>query len=153
MSFEQVELDRLKTAFIYQMTKHINWPDENEQDVFKIAVYGEPSIHTEFYKLSQLKKIGTKDIILVKVKSVDDIDNDLQIIFVPKSHSSEIKSISIRLSSIPCVIISENEGSLKIGSMLNFIKRKNKLKFELNSGEFKRKKIKLSNQLLEWANI
>ncbi|OQX73103.1 MAG: hypothetical protein B6D64_14350, partial [Bacteroidetes bacterium 4484_276] len=81
--------EKLQTVFIYNFTKHIEWPPEYSSGDFVIGVLGNSPIIEEIEKLAKSRKIGNQKIVVNKYRTIDDI-GQCNIIFIPKSKSGEI---------------------------------------------------------------
>ena len=138
--------EMFKSLFIYNFTKNIEWPDEYKSGDFIITVVGNSQIIAELEKIAKLKKVGSQNIVVMRVYSSSEIGKS-HMVYISPSKSSELNEIISKTSSTPTVIIGDKEGLAKDGAGLNFIKVDGKQKFEINTGAIERNGLKVNNYL------
>src|SRR5210317_1852025 len=84
-SFGQTE--KLKTLFIYNFSKYIQWPEDVSSGTFEIGVVGETPLVQELQKMADSRKIGSQPIQIKQYASAGDIEND-HIVFVSLGSSA-----------------------------------------------------------------
>ena len=144
---------QLKAAYLLNFARFIYWPKGSflsADDKFNICVYGEnPFGENLEYLLS--KKIQNRSI---KVNYKEDINNiaDCRILFV--SESGKINFYRMP-STMPknILTVSDVEGFVSNGGMIEFIRLDNKIKFIINVTQSTKSGIKYRSQLLEVAEI
>jgi hypothetical protein len=145
----------VKSAFLLNFSKFIEWQDQAKISLstFRIAIYKHSPIEKPLEKLIANKKIDGKTIEILKFSNLDECPN-AQIIFLPYiTNFTDFKRIAKSEECKNSLIISENIGRLKIGSCINFLVLKNKIKFEINTTNLKENKLKASSHLLKLAEI
>jgi hypothetical protein len=143
----------VKSAFVYNFTKYIDWEDPKLYNAsnFRIAVYKDSPLEIHLSKLLQNKKIKNKKVEVVKFSLIDEIEK-VHIIFVPnKTNTKEFKEIVDHENSKNALIISEKQGRLSLGSGINFLLINNRIKFEVNLNVLKQNNLKTGSQLLKLA--
>ena len=141
----------LKAAFIYNFTKYIEWKSEDMQTDFIIGVIGSSPVTTPLTEISKTNKAKNRKIIIRYYEKPEDIDS-CNILFIPRSRSFTLGSI-LEHASKGMLTISEEPGSAKEGTALNFITVGNKLKFEANLDVINAASLSASSQLLKLAII
>jgi hypothetical protein len=144
---------KLYSVFIYKFTQHLSWPDDYNAGDFVIGVLGNSPIAIELQKMSKQKNIGERRIRIKQYPASVTIRDKCHIIFVAKENSSELAQVLKLFEKEPTLVITEREGLVKSGSMINFIIRNSKVQFELNQKQIERAKIKVSQNLIKVANV
>lgn len=112
---------------------------------------GESGVYNELESLSKTKKIDSKEIYVKNISKVDEIENYADILFISNDKRNLLKESSNSLYRSTCVIITDFDPIELNGAMVSLSLKDNKLSFKLNNDEFKRKNIKINNQLIKWS--
>jgi hypothetical protein len=116
-SFSQTSVVQAQASFIYNFTRYIEWPAANKSGDFVIGVFASSPMYNELQSFTTNKKVGSQNIVVKKIKSVDEI-NGVHILFVPFEKTKELSSI-------------EGKIAIEQGATINFILAEdNKLKYE-----------------------
>lgn len=138
--------EKFKALFIYNFTKYIEWPNNNNND-FKIAVIGNNDLVNELNTIASQKKVGTSTINILAAKSSSDITN-CQIIFISHNNFSELSKLINKAKSNNILIITESPNSCAQGAALNFVSKSGYLKFEISKSNIENDGLKVSLSLL-----
>jgi len=148
----EANLDQLKTAFIYNFTKYIIWPDWNQAKTFKIGVLGKSSIIAPLEELAEKKLANDKPIEVHQFQTIQDL-KDSQILFIATSQKEQIDKVLSTLENKPILTISDTPGFCERGIMINFFMQGDLVKFELNPVKLESAGLKASSQLQKLARI
>ena len=145
---QSTELSKYKSLFTLNFIRYFDWQDNNEGD-FVIGVLKNSGIAKQLSVQVTGKKVGYKNIVVKEFKRIDDI-TDCNIIYVGESvnYSKYSAVISEKLSRANPLIITEGNGTIPKGAMINFVIVNDKLKFEISSENAVRGGLKFSNSLL-----
>ncbi|MBK5284907.1 MAG: YfiR family protein [Bacteroidia bacterium] len=137
----------IKTLFVYNFTKYIEWPLTAKKDYFEIDVVGESDIIKPLEELAQNKKINQKKIIVKVINGDEEITGDL--VFIAASKSNQLATVIKNCKGKNVLIVTESANLATKGAAINFKVIDNKVRFELNQTAAKNSGLKLSNQLVE----
>jgi len=140
------------SLYIYSFGKFIQWPEENREGDFEIAVLGDSPILPELDKLAQKKKIGDRTIRIVRISSIKEFKKS-QILFLPEAQSATLSDFIQKVGNHPTLIVTEQAGLGAKGSDINFLVKDGKLVFELNQNSLTKHKLKAANELTRLAII
>jgi len=143
---------KYKALFIYNFTKQIEWPASEKTGDFVICVVNHNELFTQLSTTVAGKKVGNQDIVVKKLKSIDEVTK-CHILFLSSSTSSASNMTSVleKLGSSSSLILTERQGALKNGSCINFLIRDEKLKFEINNDAIASRKLQVSSSLSNLA--
>jgi hypothetical protein len=136
----------LESIFIYNFMLKIQWPDAYRSGDFIIGVIGETTLRPELDKLAEARKMDNRNIVVTKYNSAEDM-NFPHLLFIPASPNAEkyleicVKKIGHRQGTL---IVTEQEGILSKGSVINFIVRDKKIRFEISDEISERYGFKIS---------
>lgn len=140
----------VKAAYIYNFAKLIDWPSANKEGNFIIGVYGNTNVYKELVNKYSTKRIGTQDIEIKKLSESPKIGN-VHVLFVAASNIGDLKTILKNLEYEPVLVITETDGAISTGSIINFLVIENSLKFELNVSEAKNRQLIVGSRLKDLA--
>ncbi len=145
----QTNFYKLHALFIYNFIKNIQW--QNVGDKFLIGVYGSDNAVKVLKENLKNKKMGTKNIEVVRVNSPADA-SECEVIYAPKS--SKAKIIDFINGSNPQGKLFVTEDDLtKNGASISFIIQNSKLRFKINKNKIDDAGLKVSNSLLSLGII
>ncbi|MFC1650877.1 YfiR family protein [Candidatus Latescibacterota bacterium] len=141
---------RVKSVFIYNFTRYIQWENENEAEPFIIAVLGESPIIEFLMDMALKKKVGDRKIEILLFKDISEIQAS-NILFIPHSQSDKVKQILEKTTSTNTLTVSETEGLANKGIIVNFKLIEENIKFELNTVAAERAELKVGSPLKKIA--
>ncbi len=144
-----------QALYIYVFIKNIHWPQTVSNGHFVIGVFGNSPIYDELQTMASLKKTATGQTIVVKkLNSVEEIDDNVHLLYVTSSKSRDIKKIAEKLEGAPTLVVAERDGLAKKGASINFVVMENDtLKFEVNTAEMQAHNLQISDELLKRGYI
>lgn len=137
---------QIQSAYIYNFTKYMQWPQSKQSGKFIIAVVGKSSLTTHLKILSATKKVGIQDITVREYNSIDEI-NQCHIILLSPSSSTQLTGAINKAEDINALIITDKSGLAKQGAGLNFVLIGGKPRFEINPDAINKCKIKVNPKL------
>lgn len=140
----------VKAAYIYNFAKLIDWPSTSKEGNFIIGVYGTTNVYKELINKYSTKRIGTQDIEIKKLSDSPEVGS-VHVLFVAQNNASNLKTILNNLQYEPVLIITESDGAIDAGSVINFLVIDNSLKFELNVSEAKNRQLIVGSRLKDLA--
>lgn len=141
----------VKAMFIYNFTKHIEWPSSETTGVFRIGVIGRSEIYEALETIATQKKVDGRSI---ELKMVEPEDNSFyQIIFVSKSQSHQVPELARKYMGTGVLIISEECKHSEHGAAINLITTDNRVRFELNQSSVRNAGLKVSVALANLAIV
>lgn len=141
---------KIKSLFIYNFTKYIEWPSSYKKGNFVIGVLGESPLYPELYQFLKSKKASLQPFEIKRFEQVSDITN-CHIVLLPRGRSDELDACLKKIGSNSTLVITEQDGLAKKGAGINFVIENNRQKFELNKHQVEQRDLKISNNLLNLA--
>jgi len=144
---------KIKTVFLYNFTKYIEWPTQYKKGNFVIGLLGaSSSLASELDKMAQSKTVGDQKFQIKKYTSTTGLDG-CHILFVAPDCSIPFSEVTSKLKGKSTLIVTERSGLAKQGSAINFVIVDNKQKFELNKGNAEKYNLKVANSLSQLAIV
>jgi hypothetical protein len=139
--------------FTLNFIRYIGWPEASKQGDFVIGVVKDNIIAENLKTQTAGKKFGYQTIVIKEFKSVEEI-TDCQLLYFSNSvnFSRNAELVMEKLKGKNSLVITETEGAIKNGSMINFVVRDDKLKFEISNENAEAFGIKFSSSLTSLSN-
>ena len=144
---------KIKVVFINNFTKYIEWPADYKEGKFTITVIGgiSNSVFLELTKMAEVKKSATNQAFEIKSVTGSGSITRTHIVFVPAESSGQLNDVIGKVKGNSTLIVTERPGLAKQGSIINFIVKDNRQKFELNNNNAKKYSLKVSSNLSDLA--
>jgi hypothetical protein len=146
-----VSMTKYLSNCLYNFSRNINWPEENKTGDFVISIVGDKELFTEMTRLTQNMKVGLQPITVKYFGSVNEVSGYQQIVFVADWQSNKINSLVQKTTGSHTLIVSQTEGLIEKGSMINFIPVNGVMKFEMNKEILRRNNLMASSVLEKMA--
>jgi Fe-S cluster assembly iron-binding protein IscA len=136
-----------KAMFIYSFATLIDWPEDYRKGNFIIGVLGTSTdVYDELNAKYSGKAIGSQEIVVKKFASRTDIDK-AHILFLASDKSDQITSLATQLKSKSTLIVTEKEGYLSKGAVINFVLDGSKQSFEISKSNAKKYNLVIASKL------
>jgi len=142
------QVTKYKAVFTTNFIRYIGWPETARQGDFIIGVIRDKEMADYFKGLSNGKKFGFQNIVVKEFKSPDEVEY-CQVLFIPATVNLSKKASMIidKLGRKNSLIITEKNGATKYGSMINFVIKDDKLKFEISKSNAAKFGLQISSKL------
>ncbi|MCZ8215567.1 MAG: YfiR family protein, partial [Cyclobacteriaceae bacterium] len=99
-------------------------------------------------RIAKSRKVGNRPIVVKQIKNLTSAP-DCHIVFLTESmYSASVLKV---INSKPILLVTHSEGLLEKGSDLNFLRKGDKLFYQLNASSLHEKKIKVSSAFSSMA--
>lgn len=145
--------ERLQTAFIYQLTRLIEWCPDGKQGNFVIGVVGnDPAFMSEIQALNA-RRVGNQAIEIKTFASAADVTS-ANIIYVTSAEFGNLRTIINATSNFCALIISDQSGGADKGAGVSIVYNEGvgKLELEINRSYMRKKSLNVSDQLYSIAS-
>jgi hypothetical protein len=142
----------VKALFIYNFTKHIEWPKGKINGKFMIGVLGNSPVFEKLSSILKDRKIKDLPVEIKRIAGNDQVES-CDILFIAKAESDRFKDINEKSDCYGVLIITEEKDMAKKGSCINIIRQDERMKFEINDSAVRKEGLKVSSQLYELAVI
>ncbi|MBN2350113.1 MAG: YfiR family protein [Bacteroidales bacterium] len=138
------------SLFLYNFSKHFDWPQESKSGDFVIEILGHKSVFDELEKIVSMKKVGNQDIVVRNFSDYSQLGNG-QILFVGYWHNKYLPEIVNKCRNKNVLIVTENEGSIEKGSAINFLILNGTIKFEMSKSNTVSHNLKIDPRIEQLA--
>jgi len=139
--------EKIKTLFILNFIKNINWHSDIKIKSFNVLVIGNKLIANELNNIGQIKQSGVGS--LIATYSKDVIDTELfDIIYIEKGNETILNQINQIYNGKTVLIITENCDGCKHGAGINMIDQNGKLSYEIHKTNIESRNLGVTIKLL-----
>jgi hypothetical protein len=130
-------------TLILNFSRGMVWPASAASEKFVIGVMEYPPLAAELGSAVQSLKIGTRQIQVKELRTVDEARN-CQILFIPAYKAKSLPVILDHLGSNPTLIVTNKFDLARKGSGVNFVLVDGKLQYEINAKSIESRGLKIS---------
>ena len=146
----ELRIYNLKSVFVYNFTKYINWPEFEKKEFFTITVLGDNQIFHPLKLIAEKKMVSGKKIKVKLIKTVQEIE-PCEILFISGSFTDDIKIILKKINGKNVLTIGDSSGLCKKGIGICLFPHEGGVKFELSQKVLREAGLTASSQLLKLA--
>jgi len=145
---------KFKAIFIYNFTKHFEWPPNARTGDFVIGVVGKTQLYDKLSQMATGKKVGSQPIVVKKFRSTKDL-TQCHILFISEFNSghNSMNTTMEKIGKYPTLIVTEKEGMAHKNAAINFVIKDQKMQFEMNNSNISKCGLKVSKYLQNLAII
>ena len=145
--------DKIKAAYIYQLTQFVTWPDTtlSQNTHFNICILDQDRISKELDPLHQ-HVIGRQSIKISYPKTINTV-NDCNILYIATTKKQNLQAILANTRTWPMLTVSSIPDFTAMGGGIGFVIFDNKVRLEINRAPARQAGIKISAKLLEIASL
>jgi hypothetical protein len=143
----------VKAAFLFNFAKFVDWPPEVFADTnspIVVGVLGTNVFGNDLEKTIRDRKVNNRSFQFRNYTSITEATN-CQILFVSPSEKTEFPKIMGALHNASVLTVSETDGFIQAGGMINFLIQDNKIRFQISDEAAKKGRLKISSKLLSLA--
>ena len=149
-SFGQtLQIDRLKANYLVGFIDFTQWDSSSGPDPTTIAVISDRDLYNELARIAANLPNGREvEIIHLKAGDSPPIEK-IDILFVEKGQDTYWQTIKGRCMEAGILLVGEENRFMEDGGVIQFVYRKNRLRFIVNQDNADRQGIVLSSKLIE----
>jgi hypothetical protein len=152
---EQTVQYPLKLAFIYNMTKFVEWPPKafsSATAAVVICIVGHDPFPADAERELRSRMTGGRPIDIRKITTRDN-PGVCHVIFISDTEQKNAAGILTGAENTSALTIGEDEGFAERGGVVNLAIQNANIRFEINTGAAERKHLVISSRLLALAKI
>jgi len=144
---------RVKAAFLYKFAGYVEWPEASftrPDTPVTIAVIGAEPLAAELVKAVTGRTVNDRPLAVKRLKAGESLAG-VHVLFVGRGESARITQLAQTAQPRSILTVTESEGALTQGSVINFIVADRRVRFEVSLESAEKSKLKLSSRLLAVA--
>ncbi len=142
----------VKAAFVFKFTQYVDWPAGAApvSEPLTIGVVGSAAYVDELTSMTQGRSVGERAVQVRRVADDDPVD-DLEVLFIAGDQRGRLRDTLSRARGRPILTVTESEGALSDGSIINFTRMGDRVRFEVSLAEAGASGLRLNSRLLAVA--
>ncbi|MFZ0035271.1 MAG: YfiR family protein [Sedimentisphaerales bacterium] len=156
---------QVKAAFLYNFIKFVDWPGEETSDSNEpiiIGIIGKDPFGDAFEPVKD-KPVRGRKVIIKSFKGLEELEKSSEkqsqietigkchMLFVCSSEKEKLGEIINLTKDHSVLTVSDMQGFLESGGIVNFVIDENKVGFEINNAAARHAKLQVRSQLLRLA--
>lgn len=124
---------RIKAVFLFKFADYVEWPKTAfaaAATPFTIGVVESEPVAAELAKVVEGRAVQGRPVVVRRLRSGDPVDG-VQLVFVGRGGRSDLRQTLAQLRGRPVLRVTESEGALQAGSMINFVLVDGKVRFDI----------------------
>jgi len=140
---------KYKSAMTINILRYINWSNEQKKGNFVIGVVAKSDLASILKEQTNGRKFGNQNIAIKEFNSFKDI-TPCQVIYIGKGANVQknFEAITKQCGGKGFLLITESEGAINIGSVINFFMDGETLKYEVSVSNASKLGIAIDSKLL-----
>jgi len=144
---------QVKAAFLFNFAKFIKWPEsafpETNSPVV-VGIYGEDPFGSSLAVAIKDKTINGHPLIIRPVASLPEL-KQCHVVFICSKPKRNVADTTATLRNMSILTVSETDGFIENGGMINFYSEGTKVRFEINDKAAAEAGLTVSSKLLSVA--
>lgn len=145
--------DHLKAASLFKFPNYVEWPAGSfsaPEAPFVFGVVGADEVADALTRFSVGRTIGNRKIVVKKLP-MDEATTGIHALFIGKAERARQPQLLKQLQGHPILLVTETEGALMQGSMINFRVVDDRVRFEVALGPVEHAGLTLNSRILSVA--
>ena len=145
--------ERVKAAYLYKFLNYVDWPPssfQKQDSPYVIGILDADDVANELTKLSAGSNIKHRAMVVKRLQA-DDPLNGIHVLFIGQAGRRRQQQVMKQLQSQPVLLVTETDGALNQGSMINFRFVDDRVRFEVAVDPVEKSGLKLNTRLLSVA--
>jgi len=143
----------VKAAYLYKFAEYVDWPDVSllpAGQPFTIGVLGAAALADDLARMTEDRTLDDRVITVRRVTPSETFD-DLDVLFIADGERGNLRALLSPVKGRPILTVTESEGALADGSIINFTVSGERVRFEVSLDAAQASRLKLSSRLLAVA--
>jgi hypothetical protein len=145
---------QIKSAFLFNFAKFVEWPAAAFAEATSPIVYGilgENPFGDDLEQTIRNKTVNARPLVVKEFHSLAEATN-CHVLFISTSEKAKLPEILESLRKTTVLTVSETDGFTEAGGMINFFMEGKKNRFQINDIAAKNAGLKISSKLLSLAS-
>ena len=146
---------QVKAAFLFNFAKFVEWPSSNLPDPsapLRICILGRDPFGEELRNITKEKTVSGRKLQIDQVVDLRQA-RTCQILFIASSEKAQLKETLDALQGANVLTVSDTNGFLEQGGMINFVLENDRVQFGVNRKAAEKAGLRISSKLLSVAKL
>lgn len=147
--------NQVKALCLLNFAKYVTWPPEvfpEANTPLCVGVIGHGKLAAELENIARGKLINGRAVVVFEPHEEAE-RRKCHILFIGASGRTPIQDILGAVRDLPLLTVGEAEPFAQAGGIINFVKKENKVRFEVDLAAARRARLEISSKLLNLADV
>jgi len=144
---------RVKAAFLYKFSGYVEWPPQagaTQDSSIVFGVMGDDGLADELARLVRRRGPDARPVRVLRLRAFEPRPR-LHVLFIGHGESDHLGALIRREREQPILIVTDTDGAVALGSMINFVTTGGHVRFEVGLGAARSRGLTLSSRLIAVA--
>ncbi len=144
---------QIKAAFVFNFAKFVQWPQpalSAPTSPIVIGILGDNPFRDDLERTIKNKLVDEHPLVIKEFRAAADATN-CHLLFISATEKKRLPEILETLKGTSVLTVSETDGFIEAGGMINFVQQGTKLRFQINKEAANKAALKVSSKLLSLA--
>ncbi|HTA66087.1 MAG TPA: YfiR family protein [Xanthomonadaceae bacterium] len=144
---------RVKAAFLFKFGSYVEWPPTafaSATAPFTIGVMDADALADELTTIVADRNVDGRSVVVRRLHEGDPVAG-LNVLFIGNAGRGRLAELLAPLKGRATLAVTESEGALELGSMINFVVADSKVRFDVSLPSAAAASLKISSRLLAVA--
>jgi hypothetical protein len=144
---------KLKSAFVYNFTKFVEWRAErfaSASDPIVIGLLADEAMREEVAAISANRQVNGRSLSVRRIESLADLQA-AHVVYVDAAAQSRYAVLRKNVQELEALVVGDGGACSSRGDAICFVQQGDKLRFEINAMSAERAHVKISAQLQKLA--
>jgi hypothetical protein len=145
---------QVKALCLLNFAKYVTWPSDAfsaTNTPVSIGIIGQNKVSAELVKSARNKLVAGRPVIILDSASEADWGR-CHIVFIAGAGKAEVLELLSKTRTLPILTVGEADSFIEAGGVIKFVKKDNKVRFEVNLGAARTAGLQISSKLLSLAD-
>ena len=143
----------VKAAFLYKFAGYVEWPQGSGAQADSTVIFGvmgDDDVADELARLVQGRAPEARPVKIVRCHASEPLPK-VHVLFIGHGESDRLGTLIRAAREQPVLIVTDSDGALALGSMINFVSSHGHVRFEVGLGAAQSRGLTLSSRLIAVA--
>jgi hypothetical protein len=145
--------ERVKAAYLYRFLSYVEWPSAvfpRADAAYVIGIVNADDVAEELMKVAAGRNVNNRPVTIRKLQVGDQL-NGTHLLFIGKTERTRQRQLLKQWQARPVLLVTESEGALSQGSMINFRLVDDRVRFEISLDPVEKSGLKINSRMFSVA--
>lgn len=155
---EPASEESVKAAILFNLIRFVEWPVSAVPDPsapWIVATFGQDALQKRMVEMAASAGLSSRVSVLEvgELGQLEDCRDGIKVLYIARSAHKLIPQILDLLQARPVLTVGDDEGFVIRGGMMNYVRRNNRIRFDINLDQAEKSRLKMSSRLFSLARV
>ncbi len=155
---EPASEESVKAAILFNLIRFVEWPVSSVADPSApriVAIFGQDAQQERMVEMVASAGLSSR-VSVLEIRELNELEvcrDSIQVLYVARSAHKLIPQILDLLQARPVLTVCDDEGFVRHGGMMNYVRQNSRIRFDINLDEAEKSRLKMSARLFDLARV